>query len=183
MSEVKVWRYSFPSIKGEGWAIFFLDSVGCFAALSDWGDWSYRWNPRGYEEGDGRDFRHFIITCGDDYLLRKIAPVQEYDPEATLQSVKEAIIEWRRDRRTTKEDARKTLPELIPRYVAREMWDELSPMYDNLGDSHQFSRWLENTEISDATECYCTKFSEQAKIFLQRCMPRLREAIKNELGL
>lgn len=183
MSDVKVWRYSFPSIKGEGWAIFFLDSVGCFAALSDWGDWSYRWNPRGYEEGDGRDFRHFILTCSDDYLLRKLAPQQEYDPEATLQSVKEAIIEWRRDKHSSRKVTRETLPELTPKALARDMWDELRPMYDNLCDPHQFSRWMEHTELQDTTELYCTKFSEQAKIFLQRCMPRLREALKNELGL
>ena len=59
-SDVKVWRYSFPSIKGEGWAIFFLDETGCFAALSDYGDWSYRWNQRGLPEK--LTFRHFLLS-------------------------------------------------------------------------------------------------------------------------
>lgn len=167
--EVQTWRYSFPSVKGEGWAIFFLDSVGCFAALSDWGDWSYRWNPRGYEAGDGKDFRHFIISCDDDYLLHKIAPKQEWDGDATFKSVKEAILGMRRDGGWSKDKA-------------REEWDLL----ENSGVSHsefEFWDWSKDTELSDPHELTRHQASRQAKMFLARCMPRLREAIKNEVGL
>lgn len=168
-TEVKVWRYSFPNVNGEGWAIFFLDSVGCFAALSDWGDWSYRWNPRGYEEGDGRDFRHFILSCNDDYLLRKIAPKQEWDDDATLKNVKEAILGMRRDGGWTKEEA-------------RDEWSLLDHC-EGMSNEFNFWDWAKDTKLSDTYELGCYKYSTQAQMFLARCMPRLREAIKNELGL
>lgn len=165
--EVKVWRYSFPSIKGEGWAIFFLDEIGCFAALSDYGDWSYRWNIRGLDEGV--TFRHFLLQCDDDYILRKIAPIQEYDPESTLQGIKETILGMRREKQLTKEEA-------------RDEW-ELPDRHEGLCDEFQFWGWTQDTELSDTHEFHCTKHSDRAKVFLKQCMPRLREAIKHDLGL
>lgn len=166
-AEVKVWRYSFPSVKGEGWAIFFLDETGCFAALSDYGDWSYRWSQRGLPEG--LTFRHFLLQCDDDYVLRKIAPIQEYDPESTLQGIKETISGMRRERQLTKEEA-------------RDEW-ELPYMNEGLCDEFQFWNWAQATELVDTHEFYCTKYSAQARAFIRECMPRLREAIKNDLGL
>lgn len=166
-SDVKVWRYSFPSIKGEGWAIFFLDETGCFAALSDYGNWSYRWNQRGLPEK--LTFRHFLLQCDDDYILRKVAPVQEYDDAATLLAVKETILGMRRERQLTADEA-------------REEW-ELPDAYEGLSDDYQFWGWANQTQLPDTHELYCTKYSEQARAFLKHCMPRLREAIKNDLGL
>jgi len=42
---VQVWRYHLPNDREtrEGWAIAFLDSIGCFTVLSDYGDYGYRW--------------------------------------------------------------------------------------------------------------------------------------------
>jgi len=100
---MQMWRYAIPSLKGEGWAILFLDNEGCFAVLSDWGDWSYRWNTRGVAE---KDMRHFIVTCDNGYLRGKLNPVQEFDAEKTLVAVKEYICGTRREKRLTKEEAR-----------------------------------------------------------------------------
>jgi len=164
-----MWRYSVPSEEGEGWAILFLDSAGCFAALSDWGDWAYRWNPRGYEEGDARDFRHFILSCDDDYLLRKLAPTQEYDGESTFKNVKETIIGLRREGEWTKDEA-------------REEWDKLE-YCEGMHSEFNFLDWSRDTKLEDTHEIAVFMYSQQAKMFLARCMPRLREAIKNDLGL
>ena len=166
---VTTWRYSVPSEKGEGWAILFLDSVGCVAALSDWGDWAYRWNPRGYEEGDGRDFRHFILSCDDDYLLRKLAPTQEWDGDATLVNVKETIIGLRRAKEWTADEA-------------RGEW-ELLEHCEGMHSEYNFWDWSRDTELQDTHELPVFKYSMQAQLFLARCLPRLREAIKNDLGL
>jgi hypothetical protein len=166
-SDVKTWRYSFPSVKGEGWAIIFLDETGCFAALSDYGDWSYRWNQRGLPEET--TFRHFIIQCEDDYILRKIAPKQEYDDEATLQAVRETILGMRREKQLTAEEA-------------RDEW-ELPDLHEGLCDEYQFWGWANQTELPDTHELTCYKYSEQARAFIKHSLPRLREAIKNDLGL
>jgi hypothetical protein len=169
-SEVKSWRYSIPNTKGyEGWAILFIDNAGCFAALSDYGDWTHRWNARGFEEHEKKDFRHFVLSCSDHYLLDKLNPRQEYDPEGTLQAVKEAICGMRRERQLEKDEA-------------REEWEHLEDC-ERLENEYMFQRWMELTELSDAWELSTTKHSEQCRAFIQQCMPRLRELIKNDLGL
>jgi hypothetical protein len=151
-SDVKVWRYSFPSVKGEGWAIFFLDEAGCFSALSDYGDWSYRWNTRGLPKE--MTFRHFLLECSDDYILRKIAPQREYDSVSTLHVIRDMIIGMRR-------------VDQLSKYEARVEWDRLES-YD--------------TELPDTSELYMTKYSEQARLFLKHCLPRLRTALSKDLA-
>jgi hypothetical protein len=163
-SEVKVWRYSIPSVKGQGWAIIFLDETGCFAALSDYGNWSYRWNQRGIPEGT--TFRHFLLQCDDDYILRKIAPQQEFDAEKTQASIKEFILGMRREKQLTAGEA-------------REEWENA----DNVNSEYEFGRWRDYTELPDSGELYCMKYPEDARAFLKHAMPRLRELIKNDLGL
>ena len=170
VSEVKSWRYSIPNTKGyEGWAILFLDNAGCFAALSDYGDWSHRWNARGFEEHEKKDFRHFVLTCDDSYLLGKINPIKEFDPEGTLRAVKETILGMRRERQLEKDEA-------------REEWEHMDDC-ENFDNEWMFNRWQELTELPDPYELYTDRHSLQARAFIRECMPRLREKIKNDLGL
>jgi hypothetical protein len=167
-SEVKMWRYAIPTVDGlSGWAILFLDSTGCFSALSDYENWSYRWNSRGFVEGE--DFRKFLLKCDDDYLLRKINPKKEYDEEKTYAAAKEVILGLRREKEFTKEEA-------------LEEW-ELLKEYDALGSEFDLHRWAMETKLGDVGELYCVKHSEQARAFLKHCWPRLKELMKNDLGL
>lgn len=162
----KVWRYSIPNEKFQGWAIIFLDSEGCFAALSDYGDHSYRWNARGFPPG--LDFRQFIIQCDDGYLTGKLGQgKREYDPEATLAGVRETIIECRKEKSFTKEHA-------------REEWDSLDG-FDNLQTEHDFGRWHDYTDIGDASESYRTRYPRDLQSFIQFVMPKLRALIQAEL--
>lgn len=162
---VETWRYSLPNVKGEGWVIAFLDSTGCFTALSDWGNVAYRWNARGWGPGD---FRQFLLSCDDYYLTSKLGQGrQEYDPEKTLQSVKEYIIEQRKSRRWDKEDAAKE-------------WDRLDT-YSNLESEFDFGHWVSATEIGDAAEFYSQKYVSDVSAFIKHAMPRLREVFRAEL--
>lgn len=166
-TDVEMHRYSFPNVNGMGWAIFFLDEAGCFAALSDYGDWSFRWNMRGMAEGES--LRKFLLRCDDDYILRKIAPKKEYDNQSTVKAVKETILGMRRETQLSAEEA-------------REEWDLIKENSD-LDTDYNFWQWCQDTKLEDQHELYQTKYSEQAKAFLEKCMPRLKEAIKNDLGL
>jgi hypothetical protein len=70
---VTTWRYYLPNDEMlEGWAIVFLDSIGCFSTVSDWGNYGYRWDSPG--STGGTDFRQWLIERGDDYLLSKLCP-------------------------------------------------------------------------------------------------------------
>ena len=169
-SEVKSWRYSIPNLNGyEGWAILFLDNAGCFAALSDYGDWSHRWNARGFEEHEKKDFRHFVLSCSDHYLLSKINPIKEFDPEGTLLAVKETILGMRRERQLEEREA-------------RDEWEHLDDC-ENLDNEYMWQRWQDLTKLPDPYQLYTDRHSRQAQAFLRECMPRLREKIKNDLGL
>ena len=167
---VQHWRYSFPSENGEGWAIVFLDSAGCFAALSDWGAWSYRWDARGIDEPD---FRAFFLNASDEYLLQKFNPVKEYNPEETLKAVKQAYIgEFRthwRDR---------------PRSDRRDAWEDLGDMYCDLATEHHFGDWsiTNPMEFSEVWDLRRDRHSRQAEQFIKRVMPQLRAAIAVDLG-
>lgn len=165
MSDVKTWRYSLPNVKGEGWAIIFMDETGCFTALSDWGDVAYRWNQRGLPPGG---FKHFLLTADDSYLISKFGSQRrEYDPENTLASVKDHILSTRRDGSMTKDDA-------------REEWDSLKT-YEDLRTEFDFSQWYSTTKLEDAGEFHCMRYVRDVTNFVEKVMPRLRELLRAEV--
>lgn len=163
-TELRTWRYHLPSIKGEGWAIVYMDSIGVFTCVSDWGDYGYRWPQAGWGPGD---FRKFFLQCYDEYILRKIARPDVYDGEATLRAVKERILEarrhgsWSRDR-------------------ARREWDRLE-VYGHLDSREDFAMWYEDTDIDEAYGLSVYSFSGEVRGFIEHVLPRLREAIKKQL--
>lgn len=165
---ITTWRYSVPSVNGEGWAVLFLDSVGCFAAISDWGNFAHHWPVAGWRESG--DFRTFIaVGASDDYILRKLAPRLEYDAEETLKTVKDAI---RRKRRT----------QWLSRKRAREAWDQLDE-FDNLVHPELFWQWYQaQTALEDAQEHRCTRRPLDAVQFIEKAWPRLKEQIRAELA-
>jgi hypothetical protein len=164
---MKTWRYSVPNLAGEGWAVLFLDEGGCFSALSDWGNVAYRWNQRGLPEGV--DFRQFLLECDADYITRKLGQNRtEYDPDATKESIRQFILNRRRDSCGDRARVR-----------ARDEWDLVDDMGDSMGD---FERWVENTDIDDTpSEFYCTRFVNEVTSFMKHAWPRLREVIAQDL--
>jgi hypothetical protein len=165
MSDVRVWRYHLPSIKGEGWVIAFLDSIGAFSCLSDWGDYGYRWPQAGWGPGD---FRQFFVQCHDDYVLHKIARRDTYHSDRTLRNVKDHILSHRRDL-------------CWSRQWARDEWNLLT-RHSNLYSREDFAFWYQDTKIADVGELSVYDVSDQARGFIEHAMPRLREAIKAELA-
>lgn len=161
---MQMWRYEIPSIKGEGWAILFLDNGGSFAVLSDWGNWAYRWAARG---GATKDMRYFIVTCNNDSLLRKLNPVQEFDAEATLTAVKEYISSMRQEGRLTEQEEQEEL--------------RLLEEHEGLDNEWYWDRWLGDTDMVHAYELRVDRYPLTIQAFLEKCWPRLREEIQKEI--
>lgn len=156
-------RYDIPSERGEGWAVVFLDARGIISTVSDYGDYGYWFGQIG---GDG-DIRRFLCQCDNGYLLRKIAPREVYDGEATKKGILKHILEHRREKNYTKD-------------FARQEWDlATGPWTDLLSD---FRTWYEETEIGDAAEFHREKSDPRAVAFCERVMPRLRAMLKAELA-
>ena len=160
---ITTWRYSVPreSDRISGWAIVFLDSIGCFAAVSDFGSWGYRWSSFG-----PKDFREFLIGCDAQYVRRKIAPEEEYDGEATLKAVKERICELRRTGS-------------LDRIQARIEWNRLAE-YDDLYSEFDAARWYEGARF-DTSELGRRRGDPQAVAFCERVLPRLKAILQSAL--
>lgn len=75
-------RYDVP-----GWAVVHVDSKGFFGVVSDYGNYAYHWINWGQ-----KSFVDFLEQLKPDYLCKKLSE-REYDPEGTLQAVKDSIIE------------------------------------------------------------------------------------------
>lgn len=164
MSDIKIWRYSIPpSDSIEGWGIFLIDSTGMFAAVTDYGNYAYKWTHHGE-----KDFRQFIVTAykSHDYILGKLAS-EVYSGKKTVEGIKEHILEYRRDGSFTKE-------------FARREWDLINEIED-MNSEHGFNEWYENTAINDASEFYETNWTPQAKAFAEKLMPRLAAVLREEL--
>lgn len=167
MTAVTTWRYYLPSENGEGWAVIFMDSVGVFSAVTDWGEYSYFWCQPGWQPHDP-DFRRFILERSDGYLAGKLTREEVYDAEATLAAVKAHIEDCRRDGDLSAEDA--------------ETETDAIEDCENLRDREAFVRWMERTTVPEPWRLSASKPHPQGVQFMARVMPRLREAIREELA-
>lgn len=160
--EVKFWRYSLPSIQGEGWAEIVLTSTGMFAAVSDWGNYAYAWRCTAVP-----DFRRFIAQSDRDpeYILRKLAPEKEWDGDATRLATKRRIIALRRLGHFDAEQA-------------RAEWERATDFESEVG----FTFFVCDTEIPDVHDLPRYRLNRQAEMFCKHVLPRLAEAIRTELA-
>lgn len=104
--------YCFRFTDYAGWANFTVnESTGEFSILSDWGNWAYRWHTD--RLGKGVKLTQFLLTCDADYIVRKLAVEgaqdlkDEIDFDGTLENLKIRIVEARRAKEITKENARR----------------------------------------------------------------------------
>ena len=90
---IKLYQYNLPSIDGlEGWANIIIGENGFFAAVSDYGNYAYRWT----HFGTG-DFRVWLLDIEPDYLAGKISRRNAFDLEGSIAIAKQHIIEIRRE--------------------------------------------------------------------------------------
>lgn len=162
---IKTWRCYLKGEKGEGWALALFDEIGFFSCVSDFGNYAHAWGDFGK-----RDFREFLLEIDAGYLAGKISGGRrEYAAEATLEAVKQHIVELRRDRSVSKD-------------FAREEWDRLSEC-DNLDSEPAFVRWYDQTGIDDAGELRHSEMCSDVRQFCARVFPRLQRAIQEQLEL
>jgi hypothetical protein len=175
MRQPIVWRYEQGNEKGECWFIAFLDEACCFAVLSDFGDYSYRWSPTGIGK---QDFRDFITSCNSDYLLSKFCRRDEYQSEATVKAVKQAIIDERIRYNNSK--GRHGLSAI----GARDEWDGAIHS-DILATYEGFASWAlgESSLHGEVTQLAVFDYPIQARMFMERVWPRLKTMIDMDISV
>lgn len=77
MSNIQVYRYRIPGSTHDSGGIVFMDETGVFSAVTDFGNYAYRWC---WDESERtrQDFRDFIVKIASqsekypDYFLEKV---------------------------------------------------------------------------------------------------------------
>lgn len=165
---VKMWRYVVPhDANHEGWAIVILDSTGYFSTVSDFGNYAYLWTAHGQP-----DFRMFVkgLHRDWDYAATKLGDYDSnhrFDVEKTVHEIRKAILEARRSREFSKEQA-------------LQEWTEASDL-----DSNNISpeQWHERTSLGDPGE-YCRyRRDSDLEAFCKLLLPRLSKLVQAELDL
>jgi hypothetical protein len=172
LPRITTWRYCLPALPGGGdsWSIIFLDSTGCVAVCSDYGDWCYRWQTR-YCGHD--DFRQFLAHADSGYVAHKLGcgrreELQVYDGEATRKHIQRYICERRREGGLSKEEAR----------------HEWALAGSDLEDNGQvgFHEWYLQTEIGDAYEFAVYRMSHGLHHWMTVSFRRLQGILRAQLA-
>lgn len=163
MSAVTHYRYSIPSVRGEGWAEVVLGTDGFFAAVSDYGNFAFRWGHR----GAGVGIREFLIGVWSDYFVGKIQHGDEFDVDGTIANFRDDIRRLRRSRRIDAE-------------TSRDLWDSLD-WADQ--DEHGITDWCnQNSEhFSEYWENFRRRPSREATAFAKNVLPRLKVGLALQL--
>jgi len=168
MADVKLWRYSLPSIKGSGWAIFVLGSDGYFSSISDFGNYAYLWAHHGK-----KDFREFLLDVENhwDYFVNKLSPGREYDGEATKKAIHTRLHEMM-------ENGEITIAEVEEEAELLELEYDIE---DSVEAFHQWASKQEKIDEYEAHALYEEKHPYMVERFVKEAMVRLVPLLKKDL--
>lgn len=178
--EVKLRRYYLPSLRSEGWGIFVIGSDGYFSAVSDYGNYAFRWNSIGCD-----DFRTFLIGLEPGYLMSKLSCSHDwpYDSDATLKSVKREILEIRRQ--WQEHHARSVgfgKDEVGSPEWARAEWDLLEE-HSELDSTFNFHMWLADTTLEEAWNNIEHSPPSDLVAFTTKLWKRFSDVLRSELAI
>ncbi|WP_163998649.1 hypothetical protein [Pyxidicoccus caerfyrddinensis] len=175
MSAPTVWQHRVRGEKGQWLADVVLRSDGFFAAVSGWGSYAFRWTH------PGMPFRAFVaqLEGQDSYVCSKLDRRDWFDGEATLKSIRQHILEYRRDGNMSKAEAAKEwdiLTDIVGGGVKAEARDagEL--------DLYQYFQWHDRTGLGDASEFGVYGYHPDLRGFCREVMPRLATLLRAELA-
>jgi hypothetical protein len=165
MSDVKLYRYAIPHVKHEGWAEVVIGSNGYFSTVSDYGDYAFRWTHFGE-----RDFREFFIHLNADYVHHKLDPSTVFDVDSSVANARYAICLARRLQVKGYE---------IDADAARRAYDEAAHINDEIELHEWFKDW--GSYIDDPCSISCYMPPAQILAFVEKTLPRIQQAIREEL--
>jgi hypothetical protein len=168
--EVKLYRYYLPSEKYEGWAEIVVGSNGFFAAVSDYGNYAFRWTHFG--EGD---FREFLLRLGGDYVRSKLDPSRVLDLAATKKACRIEVGRSYRHRNRPNGT--------MHFYDVQQALEALDGVCDEEDLQLWLASWSPNIGEEAWREVICEKPRPAIMAFVERTLPRLKDAIRAEMDM
>ncbi|WP_426751753.1 hypothetical protein [Myxococcus sp. Y35] len=174
MAEPTVYQYRLRTPKGAWLADVILRSDGFFATVSDWGNYAFRWTS------PGRPFREFVagLETSPDYVCSKLEKRDWWDARATLKSIREHIIEYRRDGSYSKEEAKEAWESVVE---ALGCWSRREARSVDEMDIGQFMAWCAETKVEMPYEFGRYDYPPDVRSFAREVMPALATAIREQL--
>lgn len=166
-SAIKTWRYDIPgepefhpaTFVGRG--TIFLGNDGCFSAITDYGNWSYKW------QGKYDDFRWWFVGFGAFYVLEKIAKQTELNIKDGAKYIQELI-----DQDRINEDE-----------LTKFLNDDEQGYLDDLVEDLDLDAWCRVSHWGSDSEIYQSfyDYPEQAKHFVNVFLPRAQTIVIQDL--
>lgn len=161
---MKTWHYYFPNDRpGEGWAHVYISENGFFAAVSDWGHFAYMWPREGPD-----DFRKFFTDAESQwaYFAGKLRPEKILNEQKSWANIKQELLERRRRKDLTKEQAREARVEMD----CYSSWDE----YIASSDCNKY--------FDEPWDFSVHELDPDVVSFCKRVMPQLAAVLEDELS-
>ena len=157
---------------GFGWGIFLLDEMtGTLSCVTDYGNYACRWGNR-----HGRkSFKEFLAREGKDrhYFLKNLAGQSciEYKHDETTQNWKQCLLESRRSRYCSKDDA-------------RHIWELIDGLDDNgvLAVREMLDDKITDSVLGPDVICDTVRgYNASATCFIDKLWPMFIEVLREEL--
>lgn len=161
MAEIKTYRYTVPSVNGEGWGVFLFDSNGAVTAITDFGNFANQ-----FCLAEGEDVRKFLIEMRSDQMLCRIARKSDIDEEQTLKDIEEAVLEQTDESKIKKE---------------KESLAQFRADLEYMPFEFAHFDWYQGTSLDDEDAFLVKKYPSAAVRFSNETYVRLQEKLKSEL--
>ncbi len=177
--------YHFRSMEAlGGWALCTVnDTTGELLIMSDWGNWSHRWDPKHLGKPS---LTHFISDrSGYDYLAGKLIDGQDWvlDADATIQKWRSRLVEQRlqEGRCGSKHDS-----EPLSAVLAREIWEDLGSLLDSSNEpifiEHALQidgiSWVSSEPWEDTVHCYSPAYRALVDFLLPAIANACRQTVR-----
>jgi hypothetical protein len=167
-----------------GWALCTVnDTTGELLIVSDWGNWSYLWNPKHL---GSPSLTHFITDReGYDYLACKLLSPRD----ARVLDADKTIAKWRKRlcEQRLSEGREGLYGDRLSAYLAREIWHGLGSLFDDEQNEsifiehacqiEGFTRWI-SSEPWEETE---HRNSHEYRVLVDFLLPALAAACRTTI--
>jgi len=153
------------------WGQITVSEDGCLTVISDYGNYGYAWRSF------GKSFKKFLITLDGSYLYNKLGRdvPKVFNSKETSQEIRTYIIECRRNKEISSEQA-------------REFWDEVEEI-EAMSDTHEYCSFINHWSSSilklygeDPSSIPCVEDDNyQLTAFIEKIYPEFVKVLKEEL--